>query len=195
MRVMAAAIAAICMFVPCVATAQSLRSASTPDDTEGQRRPQFSVQVAGGPTLGGRATAVSAAAGYAPVSWLEVLVNVERIDAPMRSTRYTDGYSISRGATMTLVSGEVRVAPLPAARVSPFAVVGVGGGVLRPNVNAQFPNEVTNELRVAYLGSGVRVPIRRRISLLADARAILAIEGYDSVVGIWAVRGGVAWRF
>src|SRR5687767_11956095 len=120
MRVMAAAIAALCMCVPCVAAGQTFSSTSSLDAAEGRRRPRFGVQVAAGPTLVGRATVVSAAAGYVPVSWLEVLVNVERIDAPMQTTRYPDGYSISRGGTMTFVSGEVRVAPPPEARVSPF---------------------------------------------------------------------------
>jgi hypothetical protein len=195
MRVMAAAIAALCVFVPCVATGQSSRSASAPDDTKGQRRPQFSVQMAAGPTLGSRATAVSAAAGYAPVSWLEVHVNVERIDASMRTTRHPDGYSISRGGTLTFVSGEVRFAPLPQARVSPFAMAGIGRGVSRPTVNAEFPQPVKNDLQVFYLGGGARVPLRRGVSLLADARAMLALEGYDSVLGIWSIRGGIAWRF
>jgi hypothetical protein len=195
MRVMAAAIAALCVFVPCVATGQSSRSASMSDDTEGQRRPQFSLQVAAGPTLVDRATTVSAAAGYAPARWLEVLVNVERIDAPMQTTQYPDGYSISRGGTLTFVSGEVRFAPLPEARVSPFAMAGVGRGISRPTVNAEFPEPVKNDLQVLYFGGGARVPLRRGVSLLADARAMLALEGYDSVLGIWSVRGGIAWRF
>ena len=195
MRVMAAVIAAIGVFVPCLATGQSSRSASPPDDTEGQRRPQFSLQVAAGPTLVNRATVVSAAAGYAPLSWLEVLVNVERIDAPMQTTRYPGGYSISRGGTLTFVSAEVRFAPLPEARVSPFAMAGVGRGISRPTVNAEFPEPVKNDLQVFYVGGGARLPLRRGVSLLADARAMLALEGYDSVLGVWSVRGGVAWRF
>ena len=195
MRVVAAAIAALCVCVPCVATGQPSRSASMSDDTEGQRRPRFSVQVAAGPTLVDRATAVSAAAGYAPTSWLELLVNVERIDAPMQTTRYPGGYSISRGGTLTFVSAEVRLAPLPEARVSPFAMAGVGRGVSRPTVNAEFPDPVRNDLQLFYLGGGARVPLRGGISLLGDARAMLALEGYDSVLGIWSVRGGIAWRF
>jgi hypothetical protein len=122
-------------------------------------------------------------------------VNVERIHAPLQSTRYPNGYSFTRGGTMTFASGELRVSPLPKARVSPFAMAGVGGGISRPNVNAEFPEAVRNELRVVYLGGGARIPLRRGFSLLGDARAMLALEGYDSVLGIWSVRGGVAWRF
>ena len=39
----------------------------------------------------------------------------------------------------------------------------------------------------------VCIPLRLGFSLLGDARAMLALEGYDSAVGIWSVRGGVAW--
>jgi hypothetical protein len=84
---------------------------------------------------------------------------------------------------------------LPSARVSPFAMLGIGAGVSRPTVNADFPDVVKNDLRVVYLGGGVRVALRGGFSILADARAMLAADGYDSVAGIWPVRAGVAWRF
>lgn len=195
MRVTAAAFAAFCVFVPSVAAGQTSSPAASPSNAERARRPQFSVQLAAGATPSGNATVLSAAAGYAPASWLELLVNVERLHELSRTTRYPNGYSLSRGGTMTLVSGEVRVAPVPSARVSPFAMAGVGRGISRPNVNADFPDPVTNDLRVVYLGGGARIPLRRGISLLGDARAMIAVEGYDSVVGVWTVRGGVAWRF
>ena len=159
------------------------------------RHQHLSVQVAGGPTVMGGATAMSAALAYAPVSWLELLVNVERIHAPLQSTRYPNGYSVTRGGTMTYASGELRIVPLPKARVLPFAMAGVGRGISRPTVSAEFPEPVQNELRVFYLGGGAGIPLRRGFSLLGDARAMLALEGYDSVLGIWSVRGGVAWRF
>ncbi|AMY07506.1 hypothetical protein LuPra_00679 [Luteitalea pratensis] len=195
MRVMAATIAVLCIFVPHETSAQTSTSAPPPPDAERERRQHLSVQVAAGPTWQGGATVMSAALGYAPASWLELLVNVERIHAPLQSTRYPSGYSMSRGGTMTFASGELRVAPLPGARVSPFVMAGVGWGVSRPNVNAEFPESVRNDLRVVYLGGGARVPLRLGFSLLGDARAMVALEGYDSVVGVWAVRGGIAWRF
>ena len=194
MRVMAAAIAVLCVCVPSVATGQSSTSTSL-QDGERPRRQRVSVQVAGGPTLMGGATAISAALGYAPVSWLELLVNVERIHVPLQSARYPNGYSVTRGGTLTFASGELRIAPLPKARVSPFALAGVGRGISRPTVSAAFPEPVRNELRVIYLGGGARIPLRRGFSLLGDARAMLVLEDYDSVLGIWSVRGGVAWRF
>ena len=195
MRVMAAAIAALCVCVPAVTTGQTAASATALQDSKRTRHQHVSVQVAGGPTLTGGATAMSAALGYAPVSWLELLVNVERIHAPLQSARDPNGYSVTRGGTMTFASGELRIAPLPKARVSPFAMAGVGRGISQPTVSAAFPEPVRNELRVIYLGGGARIPLRRGFSLLGDARAMLTLEDYDSVLGIWSVRGAVAWRF
>jgi hypothetical protein len=191
---MAAAFAALCVCVPSVTAGQTSDPASPPRDTDRERRP-FSVHVAAGTTPSGDATVVSGAAGYAPAPWLEVLVNVERLHEPARTMRYPNGYSLSRGGTMTIVSGEVRVAPLPRARVSPYAMAGIGRGVSHPTVDANFPDPVTNDLGLVYLGGGARVPLRGGIGLLGDARAMIAVEGADSVVGVWTVRGGVEWRF
>jgi hypothetical protein len=181
---MAAAIAVLCVFVPRVATGQTSTGAH-----------HVSVQLAGGPTLTGGGNVLSAAFGYSPASRLELLLNVERNHLPFQLERFPDGYSATRGGTMTFVSGELRLALLPAGRVSPFAVAGGGGGVSRPNVNAEFPDRVSNDLRVLYIGGGVRVPLGRGFSLLGDARAMLALEGYDGVMAVWPVRAGVAWRF
>jgi len=138
---------------------------------------------------------LSAAFGYSPVSRLDLLLNVEGTHLPFELRRYPDGYGITRGGRFTFASGELRLALRPPDRVSPFAVVGAGGGISRPTVNAEFPNPVTNRLRVLYFGGGVRAPLGRGFSLLADARAMLALEGSDSVLGVWPVRAGVAWRF
>jgi hypothetical protein len=37
--------------------------------------------------------------------------------------------------------------------------------------------------------------VGRGISLTGDARAMVAVEGYDSVAGVWPVRVGVSWQF
>lgn len=195
MRVMAAAIAVLCVFVPRVATGQTSTVAPAPHDAESERRHHLSVQVAAGPTAIGGGNVLSAAFGYSPASRLELLLNVERIHLPFQLNRFPDGYSVTRGGTMTFVSGELRLALLPAARVVPFAMAGVGGGVSRPNVNAEFPDRVRNDLRVLYFGGGVHVPLRRGFSLVGEARAMAALEGYDTVVGVWPVRAGVVWRF
>jgi hypothetical protein len=195
MRVMAAAIAVLCVFLPHLATGQTSTGAPAPRDTESERRHHLSVQVAAGPTAIGGGNVLSAAFGYSPASSLDLLLNVERIGLPFRLERFPDGFSSTRGGTMTFVSGELRFTLLPAARVSPFALAGAGAGVSRPTVNAEFPDRVRNDLRVLFFGGGVRVPLRGGLSLLADARAMVALEGYDSVMGVWPVRAGVTWRF
>jgi hypothetical protein len=194
-RTLVAALAVICVFVPRVATGQTSTGVPPPQGAEREQRHRLSVQLAGGPTLTGGGNVLSAAFAYLPASRLELLVNIERTHLPFRLQRAPDGDSATRGGTMTFVSGELRLALLPAERVSPFAVAGVGGGVSRPTVNAEFPDRVSNGLRVLYLGGGVRIPLRRGFSLLGDARAMLALEGNDGVLAVWPIRAGVAWRF
>jgi hypothetical protein len=176
------------------AVAASLLFVLIPNVVTGQTS-RLGLQVGAGPTLIGGGNVVSGAFGYSPTSWFELLLNVERIHLPFEMERFPDGFSVTRGGTLTFASGELRVALLPAARVSPFAMAGIGGGVSRPNVNAQFPDPVRNDLRVLYVGGGVRVPLRRGFSLLGDVRGVLALEGNDGVLAILPVRAGVAWRF
>ena len=59
----------------------------------------------------------------------------------------------------------------------------------------RFPIPSENDLRVVYFGGGLRVPIRGGLSVFGDARAMLALEGGDGLLGVWPVRAGVAWRF
>ena len=177
-RLNAATIAVLCAFLPRVASGQT-----------------FSVQLAGGPTLAGGGNVLSAALGYSPASRLELLLDVERIHLPFQVNRSPGSFSVTRGGTMTFAGGELRLAVLPADRVSPYAIAGIGAGVSHPNVNAEFPDRVTNDLRVVYFGGGIRVPLGRRFSLLGDVRAMLALEGDDGLLAVWPVRAGVAWRF
>jgi hypothetical protein len=177
-----------------LAVAASLLFVLFPDVVTGQTS-RLSLQVAAGPTLVGGGNVLAAAFGYSPASRLELLLNVERIHLPFELKRFSDGFSATRGGTMTFAGGEVRLALLPPDRVSPFAMAGIGGGVSRPNVNAQFPDPVRNDLRVLYVGGGVRVPLRRRFTLLGDARGLLALEGNDGGLAILPVRTAITWRF
>src|SRR5690606_1176097 len=95
------------------------------------RRQRFSVQAAAGPTLIDSGHTLSAAVGYSPTSWLELLLNAERAHVPLETTQHSGGYSITRGGTRSYISVEARFSPLPEARVSPFAMTGVGGGISR----------------------------------------------------------------
>lgn len=176
----------------------SLLLVATPAMAAGQTSStpsRWSASASGGTTLNGGGTVVAGAAGFAPASRLELLVNVERIHLPFEREQFSDGYSLTRGGTLTFVSGEARLALFPPERVSPFLLAGAGGGISRPNVNADFPNPVRNNLRVAYVGAGVRVPLGRRLGLIADVRGMLAVEDNDGVLGLLPVRAGIAWRF
>ena len=191
MRASAVAVFLFC-FIPGLAVGQTPSAAPADQPRAGHDR--LSLQAAGGPTLF-EGNVVSAAFGYSPTSRLDLVLNVERLHLPFERTNFTDGYSLRRGGTMTFVSGEVRYSLFPPERVSPFILGGAGGGISRPTVNVDFPNPVKNEMRVLYFGGGVRVPLRAGLSLLGDMRAMLALEGYDSVLGILPIRAGVTWRF
>ena len=156
---------------------------------------RVSVQAGAGATVMYPGNALSATFGYSPASRLDLLLNVERIHVPSQFRHYPHGTSATRGGTLTFLSPELRLSLFPADRVSPFATIGVGRGVSHPNVNAQFPVPVKNDLRVVYFGGGIRVPLRQGLSLVGDVRAMLALEGYDGIMGVWPVRAGVAWRF
>jgi hypothetical protein len=114
---------------------------------------------------------------------------------PFRRDSFSDGFSVTRGGTLTLVSGEVRASLFPPDRVSPYVLAGIGAGVSRPTVNDVFPDPVENDLRAGYVGGGVRVPLRNGLSVFGDARAMLAVEGGDGIMGVLPVRAGVTWRF
>jgi hypothetical protein len=164
-------------------------------DAAGAGLDRFSLQVGAGPLLNGGGHTLSAAFGFSPISRVDVVVSVERDHLPFQRRTFADSFGITRGGTLTSVSGEVRASIFPAHRVSPYGLAGIGAGVSRPTVNAAFPNPVENELRVAYFGGGVRIPIGNGLSVFGDARAMLAVEGGDGIMGVVPVRGGVAWRF
>ena len=96
---------------------------------------------------------------------------------------------------MTFVAGEIRASLFPRDRMTPFLVAGIGAGVSRPNVNSEFPNAVRNDLRVVYAGGGIRVPVTRQLSVLADVRCALGVEGGDGLMATWPIRAGIIWRF
>lgn len=156
---------------------------------------RLSLQAGAGPLLQSGGHNVSAALGFSPLSRLDLLVSVERTHLPFERETFTGGYSLTRGGTLTTVSGEVRVSFLPPHRVSPYGFAGLGRGVSRPTVNDEFPTPVENDAMVVYFGGGVRIPVRAGFSVFGDARAMLGLEGDDGIMGIWPVRAGLAWRF
>jgi hypothetical protein len=170
-----------------------LVNAQTPDASSSLDR--FSLQVAAGPLLKSGGHTVSAGFGFSPISRVDLIVNVERNHLPFQRETFTDGFSVTRGGTLTSVNAELRASVLPPHRVSPYGFAGIGGGVSRPTVNDAFPDPVENKLRVVYFGGGLRVPIGSGLTIFGDARATLALEGVEGIMGIWPVRAGLAWRF
>jgi hypothetical protein len=176
------------VFPPTAASAQTA-------DASGAEFDRFTLQLAAGPLWKSGGHTLSAAIGFSPISRLDLLVNVERDHLPFQRDTFRDVYSLTRGGTMTSVSGEVRVSVLPPHRVSPYGFAGIGRGESRPTVNAEFPNPVRNDLQVVYFGGGLRIPIGAGFTAFGDARLMLAMEGADGFSGVWPVRAGLAWRF
>jgi hypothetical protein len=164
-------------------------------DTASTGLGRFSLQVGAGPLLKSGGHTVSAAFGFSPIARVDLVVSVERDHLPFQRETFSDGFSVTRGGTLTSVSGELRASLFPPDRVSPYGLAGIGGGLSRPTVNDAFPDPVENDLRVAYFGGGLRVPLRNGLSVFGDARAMLALEGGDGILGVWPVRAGIAWRF
>jgi hypothetical protein len=156
---------------------------------------RFTFQVGAGPLWKSGGHTLSAGFGFSPISRVDLLVNVERDHLPFQRDTFGDVYSLTRGGTLTTVSGEVRASLLPPHRVSPYAFAGMGFGESRPTVNAEFPTPVKNDLRTVYFGGGLRVPVRGGLSIFGDARLMLAMEGNDGFSGVWPVRAGLMWRF
>ena len=172
--------------LPAIASAQSFA-------------PSFSIQAAAGPTVVETGHTISAAVGFSPWSRVTFLLDVQRTQQNSRIRRtQTPGYSsvsTFRGGTMTAVSGEVRVALFPPNRLTPYVLAGVGRGESRPTVNADFPSPVKNDTGFIFFGGGVHMPLWNRLSAFGDFRMLAGVEGNDSMIVMYPVRAGIAWRF
>jgi len=178
---------ALLVLIPSVAAGQP--AAASESTSEGRER--LTVQIAAGPTLVDRGRVISIAFGYLPASRLELLLNTEVDRMSLRFERFRGANTAVRGGAMSLVSVETRVALRPPDRVSPFALVGIGGGVSRP----RLPERGSKDMVALSAGGGVRVPLRPGFSLWTDVRMIYEVDNEDGVSRIWPVRAGVAWRF
>jgi hypothetical protein len=187
-RALSVAVWLFVMIIPRVVAGQTPDSASPGLD-------RFTLEVGAGPLLKSGGHSLSAAFGFSPISRVDLVVNIERDHLPFQRDTFGDGYSLTRGGTLTAIGGEVRASLLPPHRVSPYGFAGIGGGISRPTVNDVFPTPVENELRVVYFGGGVRVPIGGGLTVFGDARAMLALEGDEGILGVWPVRAGIGWRF
>jgi hypothetical protein len=184
MRAMALA---LFVLIPNVAAGQT----SPVSGSAGEGRESLTVQIAAGPTLVDRGNVMSVAFGYLPAPRLELLLNAEFDRMSLRFERVRGANTAVRGGTMSFVSVEMRAALRPADLVSPFALLGIGGGVSRP----RLPERGSKDMVALSAGGGVRVPVRRGFSLWTDARMIYELDNEDGVPVIWPVRAGLAWRF
>src|SRR5687767_2770551 len=105
MRAMAVAVSLLFVLIPNLVTGQTPTAAAASSDTGRAGRQRLSLQVAAGPTLVSEGNCLSAAFGYSPASRLELRLNVERAHLPVQLQRFSDGYSATRGGTLTFVSG------------------------------------------------------------------------------------------
>ena len=178
----------------CVAFVMVL--AAFASDAAAQGRPEFLVQGAAGTNLNGGGYSRAASIGIKPMRYLEFLISAERNHIPTEVKTYDNGFSVSRGGTTSFISAEGRVPFLPDRRVTPYALVGVGRGKGRPNVNEHFPDEHNYDAGLLFAGGGVRARIAGPLEVFGELRFVLQVDTSESgVYGFTPVRGGIALRF
>ena len=157
----------------------------------------FGVHGSAGPTLPDSGYSVAAGVEFSPISHVAFVFNVERTHLASRTHRDDDVISRFRGATLTFGTAELRVTPFGHHRVRPYGLIGTGVGVARPNEDLRFPGEgTTGSVRAVFLGGGLHVPVRQRLSIFADFRMMLVAEVKgEGLLGAGPLRAGLAWRF
>jgi hypothetical protein len=160
---------------------------------------RVSVQGAVGSNLGDGGDAEAVSLGVMFRERFGVVVNGERSHVPTDVTFFENGYSASRGGTVTSVSGEFRYVPVTYKRISPYVIAGLGLGVSRPNVNKFFPNPpdpVEHNVILQFFGGGGSVRVTEHASAFVDFRVMLLHRRGEPDAGIFGpIRGGLAWRF
>ena len=149
----------------------------------------------GGPTVYDAGHSVAAGAGFSPHRLLTLVFTFDRTHLASRTTRYPDGFSSFRGGTLYLGAAELRVLPFGRHRVGPYGLGGLFTGLSRPNVNATFPNRVTNHTSGMFFGGGLHAPVNERFSVFVDGRMMVGGEGSDGMVAVLPIRAGASWRF
>ena len=156
---------------------------------------RWSIEGAAGVQLASTGSLQSIAFGFAPTRTLTLLIGAERSRTEDEIEFYPDGYAAERGGLVEFVSAELRYAFFARKRVSPYAVVGTGRGVERPNVNEFFPYGVDRKIVAIYYGAGARVPILRRLDAFADWRLIVTGDDAAEMAVLGPLRAGIAFRF
>jgi hypothetical protein len=173
----------------------SAAAASPQDAAGGAPHLRWSIEGAAGVQLDYTGTIQSAGFGFAPTRSLTLLVGVERSRTEDDIEFYPDGYASERGGLVEFVSAELRYAFFARKGVSPYAVVGTGRGVERPNVNEFFPHGIDRKIVAIYYGAGARIPIHRRLDAFADWRLIITGDDAAEMAVLGPLRAGIAVRF
>ena len=173
----------------------SSAAAVSAQDAAGARPLRWSIEGAAGVQLAYTGTIQSIAFGFAPTRSLTLLIGAERSRTEDEIEFYPDGYGSERGGQVEFVSAELRYAFFANKRVSPYAVVGAGRGVERPNINEFFPYGVDRNIAVIYYGGGARIPIHRCLDAFADWRLVITGDDAAEMAVLGPLRAGVAFRF
>ena len=157
----------------------------------------FQVHGSAGPVVRESGYSLAAGVEFSPNPYVAFVFSAERTHLASRVDRDGDVISTFRGATLTLGTAELRVTPFGHQRIRPYGLFGMGAGVARPNEDQRFPGEgTTGSVRAVFLGGGVQVPVRERLSIFAEFRMMLVgeVEG-EGLLGAGPLRAGLAWRF
>jgi hypothetical protein len=157
----------------------------------------WAVHGSAGPTLRDPGHSVAAGVEFAPNRYVALVVNAERTHLADYVRHYGDVISTFRGATLTLGTVELRVTPFGNHRWGPYGLMGTGAGVARANHAPRFSGEgTTGRVRSVFLGGGLHLPIRERLSAFAEFRMMLVGEEEgEGLVGAGPLRAGFGWRF
>ena len=174
--------------------ALSAIQASAQDAARAPER-RWSVEAAAGAQLFYTGTMQSIGVGFAPSRSLTLLIGAERSRTEDEIEFHPNGYDSERGGAVEFVSAELRYAFFANRRVSPYAVIGAGRGMERPNVNEFFPYGVDRKIVVIYYGPGARIPITKRLDAFADWRLIITGDDAAEMAVLGPLRAGIAFRF
>ncbi|MDQ2674863.1 MAG: hypothetical protein M3Y40_09435 [Chloroflexota bacterium] len=159
------------------------------------RAQEVGVQGAAGVTLVDAGYSVAGAVNYSPTNRLSLVFGYDHTHVESRTRITSHSTSSFRGGTLFLGSAELQVTPFGRHRWGPYGLGGLAAGWSRPNVNATFPDRLTNEVRALFLGGGLQVPVEDRVRIFFDWRLLLGAEGRNGMVAVSPLRVGLNWTF
>ena len=155
----------------------------------------FVLHGSAGPTIFDRGHSLAVGMGFSPTSRVTVSfdVNQTHLSSRLRSDG-RGGIAGFRGGRLTTGAAELRVSVFRHDRIGPYGIAGFAVGVSKPNVNDMFPDPVSNDVRAAFFGGGLSVPIRTGLNIFADMRTMVGSEAGE-LLAVSLVRGGITYRF